>query len=126
MSAFCVYAAAIWIARARAEKKTPRAYLSRGIWHVLSLQEWKAKVDQEAQRIFKRMKPVRASPFFDIPHSCLEWIALAEKNGPIRDARVMAWQLDKYSDGTPVRDNKGRPKMAWLPYQQAIAAPEAA
>ncbi len=95
------------------------------------------KVDEQTQRIFERMKPVRASPLFDAPQFCLDWIALAEKSGQIRDAQIMAWQMDKYSDGQPVRDKHGHPKRAWLPYHatdadwfatnpQAMAAYEAA
>jgi hypothetical protein len=119
MSAFCVYAATIWMARARAEKKTPSADLGQGVRRVLALQEWNAKVDEKTQRIFQRMKHVRASPLFDAPQFCVDWIALAEKSGPIRDAQVMAWQVDKYSDDQPVYDAKGRPKRAWLPYRDS-------
>ncbi len=117
MSAFCVYAAATWIARARAENKTPNSYLLLGVRHVLTLQEWKARVDEETQRIFERMKPVCASPLFDTPQFCLDWIRVAEKSGQIRDAQVMGWQVEEYPDGTIARDDKGRPKKAWLPYQ---------
>src|SRR5260363_226478 len=121
MSAFCVYAAATWIARERAEKKVCNVEFRQGVQHVLTLQEWKAKVDEETQRIFKRMKPVRASPLFDIPQSCLDWIRVAEKNGLIRDAQVMAWKVDTYSDGSPARDKHGRPNKAWLSYHATDA-----
>ncbi len=124
MSAFCVYAAADWIARARAEKKVRTFDYSQGKRHVLTLQEWKAKVDEETQRIFKRMKPVRASPLFDAPQSCLDWIALAKKSARIRDAQIMGWQVEKYPDGTISRDDQGRPKKAWLSYQIEAAAQE--
>src|SRR5260364_339021 len=67
------------------------------------------------------MKPVRASPLFDIPQSCLDWIRVAEKNGLIRDAQVMAWKVDTYSDGSPARDKHGRPKKAWLSYHATDA-----
>lgn len=109
MSAFCVYGMSFTLAVKRAETKVSAVGVS--------MEQWRAKVNEMAEQILLQAKPTQVSPTFDAPQFAQDWISVAERTSRIHAPRIMVRgpKLDK--KGNPVKDKRtGLPALHWIPY----------
>jgi hypothetical protein len=93
----------------------------------LSPEDWAARVDAEAGRLFEVARAKQISPAFDSPHFCADWIALGLRGMPpqIRAPQVMAKGKKVDKKGKELT-RKGVPVIGWVPYSQTAEQPRMA
>lgn len=113
MSGFCVYGMTKTLARKRAEDKTPT--FDKQLKRDLSTEEWTARVEVEAARIFQTARAVRISPAFDAPQFCRDWIDVGIQTAQLREPKVMVRGEKLDAKGRPVLNRTtGEHVMAWV------------
>ncbi|MBB2928356.1 hypothetical protein [Paraburkholderia silvatlantica] len=119
MSAFCVFALSLPVARERAAKRvdtvdpiTRRPY---------SEEEWRQKVEEAAQVIYAKMTPVQVSPALDAPQFCEEWIELARKTGHYDAFAIKCRGVARDKKGAPkLSKTTGAELITWVAYKPTI------
>lgn len=121
MSAFCVFASSMPVARERAEKKVPTRDPKTKV--LLTQVEYRAAVEEVAKGIFATMNPVQVSPAFDAPKFCDEWISLARATGLYEGYTVRCRGVSYDKNGAPkISKTKGTEIIAWVEYDPRKAA----
>ena len=86
MSGFCVFGVTrqdcVKRARAKVSTRDPANKAA------LSPEEWAAKVEAEADKLFEIARPKQISPAFDSPQFCADWIALGLRGEPPPNSRA--------------------------------------
>ncbi|MGF6764020.1 hypothetical protein P3T24_004351 [Paraburkholderia sp. GAS33] len=121
MTAFCVFASSMPVARERAEKQVPLIKPGTRLRYTES--EWRALVEERASDIFCRMSPVQVSPAFDAPQFCDEWISLAKTTGLYEGyvTKCRGESLDK--KGNPkISKTSGMPIITWVIFDERVTA----
>lgn len=85
MSGFCVFG----VTRQDCLKRARAKVSTRDSATKLQLrpEEWAARVDAEADRLFEIARPKQISPAFDSPQFCADWIALGLRGMPPKFVR---------------------------------------
>lgn len=121
MSAFCVFASSMLVARERAEKKVPT--VDPETKKRLTETEWREKVEDRATEIFASMKPVQASPAFDAPQFCEEWIRIAHPTQLYEGYIIKCRGVARDKKGNPkISKTKGTEMITWVSYEPRKAA----
>lgn len=109
MSAFCVYGMTLQVAKKRAEKKLADKRLS--------MDEWRAMVEELAEEILARGPSTQVRPTFDAPQFAHDWIEVALKTSRITKAKVMVRKpkVDNHGNGV-ISKKTGKPALGWAPY----------
>lgn len=121
MSAFCVFASSMPVARERAEKRVPTRDPVTKV--LLTEVEYRAAVEEVATEIFAAMKPVQVSPAFDAPQFCDEWISIARTTGLYEGYVVKCRGVSHDKKGAPkISKTKGTEIITWVAYDPRKAA----
>lgn len=116
MSAFCVFASSLLVARERAEKRVSE--INPETKMPLTEIEWRAKVEEVATDIFSSMSPVQVSSAFDAPQFCDEWISLARTTGLYEGYIVKCRGIARDEKGAPkISKTKGTELITWVNYE---------
>lgn len=109
MSAFCVYGYTRQLAMKKARKTVDT--WDKEAKRTIDPQEWEARVQEEAERLFHKAKRTKVSNTFSAPAFAAEFIKLGERSGDLRGGTVYAhMETDKVSKKT------GKPLLKWKPW----------
>jgi hypothetical protein len=123
VTAFCVFASSMPVARERAEKKVPLVDKDSKPPRRYTEAEWRALVDERASDVFASMSPVQVSPAFDAPQFCEEWISIARTTGEYEGYVIKCRGTSLDAKGNPkISKSTGMPIITWVLYEPRKAA----
>jgi len=104
MSTFAIFGTTMLIAKEKAEKQI-KALKNQP-------DDFQKAVNEKAEALLQKMRPVQISPAYDAPQFCTEWLEVAARQTTLGGVRLMC----RIKEDGRTKTGKPKTKLVWRPY----------